>query len=380
MAVYRSNIDFFKNYTIFVFDNNITKSINQRPPKDITSKLNTVKVVSAFNQSFCILNEKIFYEMSHGMPANFLYKYCYNLDVNLMNILVNYHSGKKELENIILDLKLFENDITCYPYIIENAGKLEDEHIEKCVVQTLLVFNKFIRSPTLNLFSVESPYINSDFENVKETIDLMKKTSSDHEAFIYLTMQKDIYALLLKAAIISFKKDQNVKCKLNSIMSFINNNLGKFPEREAILCCLFLKNHNDSRVKNFFRGIQCNSKKILKTIKGMSWDLFHLRYCIEFGMANDLNYNNIYLHYLITQDSGFTDVANAYPLKYLIYKKGSLYPIVIFDQSVMDEITEIDVLSVILENSHNRHQVLLNRNIDKLITSLEAELSNICNR
>lgn len=263
--------------------------------------------------------------------------------------------------------------------MIENAAKISDVRIEEYAIRTLLIFNKFMRSD-LHSFSSERPSLNKDFENAKETIDLMKKMPEKDSGFYpFLEMQKSIYALLLKTAILSFQKNLGVRHSLSVLMDFINMDLGLCLERETVLCCLFLRDRNNSKVSKFFRGIQRNSKKIVNTIRGMAWDLFHLRFCIEFGMANDINQGSICLHYFITRDNGLADLADAYPLKLLIYKKGGILPKVVFDKSILEiEIPEIDILMNLFDNQKIRSATCQNRDVDKLIEILENELLNTC--
>lgn len=158
----------------------------------------------------------------------------------------------------------------------------------------MLIFNKFKHS-SLHTFSLEYPNTEQDYQDTKETIDFMKEFSNNRTEFdTLLKSQKIIYALLLKAAIISFRSKNGIRRKVTELMDFINNELGIFLERETVFCYWFLKNRNDDRIRKFFRGVQLNSEKIIKTIQGMSWDLFHLRICFSILFDNAKKRNKVY--------------------------------------------------------------------------------------
>lgn len=375
LAVYYINIKQLKEHTIVIFDNEMAKSINKNPPLNITKKLKTANVVSIFNSTFCILNESICYNMVKGIHADFKYKYCFNLDINMMNTLVDFHNNtaeNKTSNSIISDLELLSNDTTCYPYMIENANKLNDRDLENHVINTLLIYNKFKRS-TIHTFSIEYPNIEQDYQDTKSIIDMMKSFTSN-EFSIILSFQKYIYALLLKVTIISLYRKYGIKRKLLEFTEFINNDLGLVLEREIVICYWFLKDKNDDRIKKFFKRIQPNAKNLIKTIQGMAWDLFHLRFCIDMGIANDINNGFFCMHYLVTYDNGLADLANAYPVKYIICKKDELVPKVVYAKCLDDIISEIDIIQNFQDNKKKRMETYKNTTIDKLIEQLEKEL------
>lgn len=356
MAIYHANFETLKDYTILVFDDNITKTINEKPPLDITNKLKELKVVSTFNESVCVLNNEIYCNLINNIKVDFGYKYCFNLDVNLMNVLVDFHNGKNKLDSMkkICDLNLFYNDTTCYPYIIENASKLSNSKTEKCVIDTLLIFNKF-KNSSLRTFSTDYPFMEENYQDTKKMIDIMM--NMQNEDVIFVKLQKNIYALLLKTAIVSFNRKFSVERKLIEIANFIQD-LGILLERELVFCYWFLKNRNDVRIKNFFKYIHDNVKDIKEKINGMSWDLFHLRYSIEIMMAKDINNNSLCLNYIVTQDKGLSDLANAHPIKFFIHKKGGTIPHIIPKNCIQDVIEESDVLKII-SNTEKRKKILI---------------------
>lgn len=378
LVIYSKNIDQLSDYTILVFDDDMTEEVNKKPPLDITSKFKEASIVSIFKSSFCILNEFICSKMERCEKADFEYKYCFNLDVNVMNVLVDFHrhaTGSADSNSVVCDLSLINNDISCYPYMLENANKLENVDLQKHVIDTLLIFNKFKRS-TLSNFTLDYPNEEVDYRDTKEAIDTMKKLAMSKTNLI-TKVQKYIYALLLKTAIISFTGTSGIKLKMLELLEFVNNSLGLFMEREMVICYWFLKNRNDGRIKKFFKSMQPNAKHLIKTIQGMSWDLFHLRFCCEIMTSQDIDNGLICLHYLVTHDNGLADLANAHSIKYIIHKKGDITPKTIYAKPICDIISEIDVLKNLQDNAVNRGKTYQTTTIDNLICKLEEELLSI---
>lgn len=378
ISIYHQNMIQLKEYTILVFDDQRAISVNKKPPLDITNKFRGVSIVSIFKSSFCILNEAICQKMSRKERADFEYKYCIDLDVNMMNTLVDFHNHAGETvepNSVVSELDLINRDVTCYPYIIENANKLENADLEKHVIDTLLIFNKFKHS---NLHTFTSEYLSTktDYRDTKGTIDIMKKLAGG-EAELLTKAQKYIYALLLKSIIISFVSKRSIKLKMLELMEFVNHNLGLFMEREIVICYWFLKNRNDERINKFFKCVQPNAKSLVEKIQGMSWDLFHLRFCCEIMTSKDIDNNLICLHYLATHDNGLADLANAHSIKYIIHKRGDITPKTVYAEPICDIISEIDVLQDLQNNAVKRGETYKTKNIDDLICELEKSLLNI---
>lgn len=116
---------------------------------------------------------------------------------------------------------------------------------------------------------------------------------------------------------------------------------------------------------------------MIKTLQGMTWDLFHLRFCTEIGIANDIENGTICMHYLVTQDNGLADLANAHPIKFFIFKKGDIAPKIVYAEPIYDAITEVDISNILFDNAETRNETYHNVDIDCLIKDLEKELQDI---
>jgi hypothetical protein len=182
-----------------------------------------------------------------------------------------------------------------------------------------------------------------------------------------------IYAILLKTCSIEFSTKKGIKYKILGLLDFVNNELGFFCERELAVCYLYLK-HNTCMAR-FFKKIQPNSKDILKNLKGMAWDLAHLRH-LEHNMAIIRPENVRYsLYSLMTFDNGLKDVVNAFPIDRFAINKGALIPV--FSTPLYDLISEVDVKENFASNKTQRRQVFENLDIEKKILELESGLISI---
>jgi len=196
--------------------------------------------------------------------------------------------------------------------------------------------------------------------------------------------QKNIYAILLKTTIISFESKSKIKKKFEELLDFTNNKLGMFFEKELVICYWFLKDRNDDKICRFFKDIQLSTRKdIFNTLRGMAWDLLHLRWLMTsmFIGENNEQHNpsncTIYIDSLVTQDKGLTNIIKAYPIKCIIYKSGDIMPKVIWKYSLTDIVDEIDVFNNFCSNIETRQKTLKSANVDILIQELENNLKQL---
>lgn len=182
--------------------------------------------------------------------------------------------------------------------------------------------------------------------------------------------------MLLETIIIEFSSKSSLEKKLISLFDFINNKLGAYLEREIAVCYGYLKKVHDIR-DVFFKNAQKNSHKLLANLRGMAWDLTHIR-MLEYLTAVDISMmNSLFFHYLVSFDKGLRIVLKYYPVDRILFYKTTTY--VKFKYPIYDFIKEIDIKSNLSENIESRRALLTNINLDKLIETLEQQLLDLQN-
>lgn len=237
------------------------------------------------------------------------YKKEINFDTNFMSRLFSSENMEESIKKSLEYIFSHEEYIpSCKLYLYENG--LNDYELDiKKVYKNLLNAEFMIRNrtTTLNLKNISSEdYIGAD-KKIKEIRRLKENNKKDMKHF------KIIYCMLLYAFYIKrieLRKSGLKKLVVNYI-EFLEKEKIPYLENELLLCFKFFEN----KAETFFR-VQLNSNEIFEEIKGMSWDLIHLRY-----LERDLKLkNNIgSFPYIATLDKGLTDVLKNNPIKIFIY-------------------------------------------------------------
>jgi|GEM_PF-6656141 hypothetical protein len=390
ILLFKENIEILQDHTFIFFDNDVSNNTGNIIPDFMNNIEDGICVTTLSNDNGCfVLNKEIVLETMERGIANFPYVFTYRLDIQMMNYLLDYYEGKSTIPKHFISILERCSDegigIDCTPYLLENGAKINDVKIELGVLKSYLPFVRFCNSGLKN-FSISYPFSEQEYLQTKEAIDLMK---NDINAKNELTLsQQFIYSILLKAIIIHFGSKSQIKKKISELLRFVNEKIGLYFEREIVICYWFLKDRNDSRICRFFKDIQIGAKKdIFNTIRGMAWDLFHLRYLMTSmhvgGDIQDSSHscgNIIYIDSLVTEDRGLTNIIKAYPIKCIIFKTGDIMPKVVWKSSVIEIIEEVDVFNDFCSHVESRKEVYKNVDIDILIQELEETLKSIINK
>ncbi|WP_040981146.1 hypothetical protein [Oceanobacillus jeddahense] len=326
------------------------------------------------DQKFLILDKLRVKEMINYGTTNFHFDNAIHFDTQVVSylslLLKNKNISEPKMSQVykLLYFVLSRNiDYTCYPYLFENWNKLSSIKTLEGVHQSLCAF-LFFKSLNLNQFKeyilskAQVSYSSNTLIQADEFIANMKNN------YFNDYLWEGIYCLLLKVIIIDWSSNRKVKKKLEELLDFINFELGVFLEREFVIAYLFLK--KDKSSKSFFKRIQPTANELIKTIQGMSWDLWHIR-----RLAEDMNINTtenipFEMHSLATFDKGLKDVLLAYPVRAIFFDNdGSAHWC--YKNKLEEFIPEID-LTDSHEGDRKKAFALTNRNM--LITKLEKEI------
>lgn len=309
------------------------------------------------------------------------YGRCLEFDTQVVSYLANLMLGKK-LESDIYDsmihfIELFkfpQFDFSCFPYCFENSIKFNET--EKDMLITLVCFEYFNNEVEKNL---KYPILIEDIpkkyiKSAKENLYFCSQMAQDEQCQFLYDIYKTIYCLLLKTIIIEFSGNNSLKNKLTTLISFINCKLGIYLEREIAVCYGYLKKTHEIH-DIFFKKIQINSKNIFQNLKGMAWDLTHIR-MIEYLTAVDYEMTNkLIFHFLVSFDKGLRAVMKYYPIDRILFYKTT--PHVKFKYPLNDFINEININEEWINNKAKRHTLFRDVNLNALIETLEKQLADI---
>ena len=122
------------------------------------------------------------------------------------------------------------------------------------------------------------------------------------------------YAILLEMARLWFSHKNSAELNFAKLIDFCVLELGRIPTFELNLAWQFF--FMKSNRLSFFGPIYGASKDLLKNLKGMSWDLTHLR-TLE-TMATQSKLGSFYLPYFVTIDKGLQELIRSNPIRLII--------------------------------------------------------------
>lgn len=376
--------EFISNHSIpddcamLIFDNGLNEFSYKF--KQIDSKFEVLTITDS--NSFSFLTPEIARITLKNHGKYFLnYGMCIEFDTQVASYLANLILGKKlendifySIKNFIDLFKLSTYDFSCFPYCFENSIKIKEN--ERDMLNTLVCYEYF-RNETENdlkypisIENMPKKYI----ESAKADLFVYSQMVTDEQSKYLYDVYKAIYCLLLKTVIIEFSDHNSLKNQLSSLFYFIDYQLGVFLEREIAVCYGYLKKIYDIR-NTFFKKIHINSNNVLYNLKGMAWDLTHIR-MIEYLISVDYCMEQtLYFHYLVSFDKGLRAVMKYYPIDRIIFYKTT--PYIKFKYPLYDFISEIDIKGEWSKNVEFRRALFKNVNLNALIETLEKELVDL---
>ncbi|MBC2175401.1 hypothetical protein HCB27_02135 [Listeria booriae] len=145
------------------------------------------------------------------------------------------------------------------------------------------------------------------------------------------------YCMLLKAFYIKNSSKKSVEKKLNEFVDSITTEIFIYSENE--LLALFMYIDDDERISRFFNGIQPNSKNIFAKMKGMAWDLYHIRRTEQHMAERNISRGIIPIHSFASGDKGLNQIISLNPIKRVAFYKGR--SLVVREKNIFEEYPDI---------------------------------------
>lgn len=296
-----------------------------------------------------------------------------DLDSNIISYLRRYLKNGQTDDNfktLLLFLKSNDLQLNCLPYMLE-TGANKHNIKRQDIYESILSFCAFDTAKSLSEFQSLTFENVSKNENIitkaeKITLDIIEKISDSN-----IQIYDVIYSILLKTYIIKFKSKNSAKNKLLELINSINNEIYVYSENELYISYLFFK--NDNSVKKFLDSIKPNSKNVLNKIRGMAWDLYHLKNLEkQVQHRNKTDFDKLYLHYFCSRDFGINDILKLNPIKRMLITDSQPYPIreknifdLEFGNKLFDEL-----------NKYKQHRIINQKNSDLklIINTFEKQL------
>ncbi|MFS0655492.1 hypothetical protein [Bacillus sp. 179-C3.3 HS] len=309
--------------------------------------------------------------------------HCIDFDSNILGNLYALffgHLKEKDLDLLKMLCFLKENkiQINCSPYLLE------------CVLNNFTI-NKDIVYNNLKAFSITD---HLDLNSLKrgtfdtflnENLDIIFRESDDRWREIYNLENKIegkeisqyylIYCMLLKAFYIKNESKKGANYKFKKLIDSVNSELCAYFENELLLCFMYIDGMKS--IESFFGGIQINTQNLFRKIKGMAWDLFHLRAMENHMAERNKESRSIAIHSFASADKGLNKIISLNPIERIAFYKGRA--IVKHKDSIFTKYPKFSYVNELEKYKEHRRVQCLKIDYKALSVDLEEEITNLKN-
>lgn len=278
-----------------------------------------------------VLDTDTLQEMQNG-AASFGVDHSISLDTMAVSYLWPFLFGgsrdrlPKDMQEVFDFIARDDVDVNPFPYVLENLSNLDDARNEQ-KIRNILKAYEILRTLDVDCLRetrvVRSVLSSSELEeSSRSSFDRMLERRADsafYEAVQY--RHRFVYIYLLKMVEIHLAKPAaEIDEKMSVFLDFCHSEMSCMAAREIALARHYF--HKGQNL-TFFGKIQKNRTDIFDSLKGMAWDLYHVRQleeAVTFDVKPEARY---YLPAILTFDKRFIEVMDIYPLKAIAFKKSS---------------------------------------------------------
>ena len=294
-----------------------------------------------------VLDKETLKEMSKG-TARFQIDYSISLDTQALSYLEPYISGYfnklpndfKEIFNFISQENVFVDPL---PYIHENYHNLTNEKSAERIFSKLKAYEvlrnldikELERSSIVKACIPESEIIAITQQQIARMYRDLDNVFYMNELNISFNYE---YAHLLKMICIQLDNPKISRYKkVSEFLDFCHFDVSAIGFREVFIACKFFEN---GQKLDFFSKIQKNKKDLFQIIKGMAWDLYHIRQMERFSTMRPDHRARYFFPSFLTCDKRLIEILDLYPLKCLAYIDGVYEPMPFFDNNILETLAK----------------------------------------
>lgn len=278
-----------------------------------------------------------------------------------------------------------------------DIAKIKEELNSKQIATNII---PFILERTLNEYDFEDNmkykfyedfrYYFKEFSNYVDEANISIMTDNAYNQFIKMRNDNETkligrtqhfasYAYLLETFIL-YNENKSIEDRIRKFVEFINTKIYVYLELTTNLCLDFLMNGSKSIYAEFFKYFQLNYsnyEKLIKSIKGMAWDLTLVYDSMRTFAVNYRDYNSLKLVYFATADRQLAKIIKNNQIKSLSIVNGEISQMY-FDKGLQKlEIDEVYKKSI-AEFSDMRKQNFEIMNREELKVKLEDDVKYFC--
>jgi hypothetical protein len=352
-------------------------------------------VRSLFNSSsILVLDDKILEEMKTGR-ATYLLDYSISLDTQTLSYLEPYINGKtnrlpEDFEEIFSFIAREDVNVDPLPYLQENIFNLSDDKKAKRIFEKLKAYEI--------LRSLDERALRED-KTVKSTLSEMEllKNTQEHISRMYRDLENsklvseinfnfnfEYWHLLAMISIKLDRKKSSVDEQLLDFLEICDKKIATLSLREISVAKEYFEKGQDL---TFFGKVQKGKKDLFSVVKGMAWDMWHIRQMEKNLTIRPAREARYFFPSLLTCDKRLVDVIDLYPLKACAYDEQDSIPLPFYDGDWLQSISSSEDIKDKVYSKYFSRSAVISRNsrreevkeiIGVSVSELEKQVSCLC--
>ena len=333
-------------------------------------------------------------EMQRGR-AHIGFDHSIGLDNQIVSYMEPYLSGRAKVpdqyDQVFAYMARRDIDVHPMPYIRENYCRIragDPKDLDR-------IFSKMIAFETLKTLDIEHLERTREARSTLANDELVARSQEQFSGLIYesrttLTgeharfQHQCFYALLMKMACIQITSPRaNPGWKIQSFLEFCHQEMAAMWMRETIIAQHYF--HRGQEL-TFFGKVQKRQQKLFDVVRGMAWDLFHVRQLEAEMMMTPSGGARYFIPAFLTRDEGLIEVMDLCPLKAIALGETGRGPVPFFrGEGTAGTALESAEVEQAISNRYNsdaatssRHlrNAEARRNLGATVARLERQLAN----
>ena len=307
-----------RNWKLLLFDSGVDNLVLY----EFNKKFGKYEICGMGDYNHCFIINRDMLIKQENVPLTF--STCVNFDSNVSSYISSMFFKNRQdndLVNMIQYIRSKNFQTTCQHYAFEVSLNLYPVK-EDAIYNTLYADSMLAEMSDEQIEKRDfTPFVLPEdaYQKIYKGLQYIKNDKGkDYELF------DSIYAMLLKAFIIKSGGKKENRKKIEDFLDFVINNVGCYLENEVYLIGKYLCNSGDTV---FFRHMQQNRDKdnFFRDVRGMAWDLCHLRNVLEEMKVRNTSDDITFLHCFASYETGLVDILKSNRIKRILYLDGQAY-------------------------------------------------------
>ncbi len=307
-----------RNWKLLLFDSGVDNLVLY----EFNKKFGKYEICGMGDYNHCFIINRDMLIKQENVPL--VFSTCVNFDSNVSSYISSMFFKNRQdndLVNMIQYIRSKNFQTTCQHYAFEVSLNLYPVK-EDAIYNTLYADSMLAEMSDEQIEKRDfTPFVLPEdaYQKIYKGLQYIKNDKGkDYELF------DSIYAMLLKAFIIKSGGKKENRKKIEDFLDFVINNVGCYLENEVYLIGKYLCNSGDTV---FFRHMQQNRDKdnFFRDVRGMAWDLCHLRNVLEEMKVRNTSDDITFLHCFASYETGLVDILKSNRIKRILYLDGQAY-------------------------------------------------------